>query len=308
MLSTKSKHKPSRTDSLVLRPANEWQFAAIGTQWWIGLYQPISATKLAHVQQHIADRIASFDQSYSRFRDDSLVARIARSAGTYELPADSMPLFALYRTLYECTDGLVTPLIGQLLSDAGYDAKYSLKPQALTRPPAWDDVLSLEGRTLTTKQPGLLDVGAVGKGYLVDLISELLIEEGIQRFCIDASGDMRCHGLTEPLSIGLEHPQHPEQVVGVANLQQGALCGSAGNRRTWGKFHHIMNPMTLEPVNAIQAVWVYADTAMVADGLATALFFVPPERLSSYFTFAYVVMHEDSSVQYSGSAPFTLFA
>jgi thiamine biosynthesis lipoprotein len=214
----------------------------------------------------------------------------------------------MYRQLYEVSDGLVTPLIGQVLSDAGYDADYSLKPGTISMPLAWDDVLQLDDTTLTTSRPVLLDFGAAGKGYLVDIISELLQQQSIQRFCVDAGGDMRCSRLAQPLRIGLEHPDDPSQAIGIATISSGAICGSAGNRRAWGSYHHIMNPHTLQPVNQIKATWVTAQDTLTADGLATALFFVPAERLQQHFSFAHCVVYSDNTVQCSADFPAEIFS
>lgn len=280
-------------------PTTEWSFAAIGTSWWIGIYETITAAELEITKALIARRIEIFDQTYSRFRNDSLVSQIARQAGQFSLPSDSAQLFVLYRQLYETSGGLVTPLIGKTLSDAGYDAHYSLRPRNIQRPPAWDDVMDYRDNVLATRRPVLLDIGAAGKGYLVDLVAGILTKQGINRFCIDAGGDILCRGLNESLSIGLENPENFSQVIGVAQLQDGALCASAGNRRAWGKFHHIINPRTLNSPRHIAAVWVTADNTALADGLATTLFFVPPAVLQQTFTFQYIIMEADMTIQHS---------
>jgi thiamine biosynthesis lipoprotein len=288
-------------------PQHEWSFSAIGTEWWVGIYERVSSTELERLHELVDARIDVFDRTYSRFRADSLITHISEQAGTYELPPDSERLFGFYRQLYDATDGLVTPLIGQVLADAGYDAHYSLKPGVLKQPPKWDDVLTVRGRVLTAAQPILLDVGAAGKGYLVDLVGELLLGEGISKFCVDAGGDLRASNLDEPLRIGLENPHNTDEVIGIALVQDGALCGSAGSRRAWGEFHHIINPQTLAPAKEIQAVWTAAATGLEADGLATALFFAPPERLQRHFHFAYCMIGDDNTLQRSADFQAELF-
>ncbi|MDB5170225.1 MAG: FAD:protein transferase [Candidatus Saccharibacteria bacterium] len=306
MPSSKSATKP-KSSTTPPEPLHEWAFEAIGTQWWIGLYQSVSAGKLAAVRQKIANRIEQFDKTYSRFRDDSLVTRIAQQAGTYHLPAEAAPLLKMYRKLYDATDGQVTPLVGQLLAEAGYDAQYSLMPGELRSVPSWDEVMTFEAGVLTTTQPLLLDFGAAGKGYLVDIIAAVLQHEGITSFCVDASGDMYCHGLSAPLKIGLENPDDPSQVIGVVNVHDQALCGSAPNRRQWSsKYHHIMNPTSLASPQHIKALWVVADTALLADGLTTALFFAEPQQLKQ-FEFEHAILYADGSMQCSKDFPAELF-
>src|SRR5690348_14240178 len=98
-----------------------FRFDAIGTAWTIEIFEPLSASQRSQLEQAIMRRIGQYDKDYSRFRDDSLIAAMSKKAGKYTLPDDAKPLFELYRQLYEATGGAVTPLIGQTLSDAGYD-------------------------------------------------------------------------------------------------------------------------------------------------------------------------------------------
>lgn len=314
MLSTKSKAKPKPKASEAATslaagvepiPAASWEFEAIGTCWWIGIFEPIPKRRLVALQRVVAARIEAFDHAYSRFRPDSLVMAIARGAGVCRFPADAEKMFTLYRQLYEATAGMVTPLIGDVLAAAGYDAGYSLRPGTLKKPPSWDQAMAINGSVVKTTQPVLLDFGAAGKGYLVDLIAACLHAAGLKNFCIDGGGDMVAHG-NEVLRIGLEHPDDAMQVIGVASLQNGALCGSAGNRRAWREYHHIMNPRTLQPSHDIKAAWVVAKDALTADGLATALFFVSPETLRQ-FEFEFVTVDARNRIACSPNFPATLF-
>jgi thiamine biosynthesis lipoprotein len=101
-------------------------------------------------------------------------------AGVYEFPDDSLALLAFYRRLYDITGGAVTPLIGGALEDLGYYAGYRLTPASTMRPtPAWDEVMIWQGSTLHTSAPVVFDVGAAGKGYLVDIVAAMLERFGV---------------------------------------------------------------------------------------------------------------------------------
>ncbi|HEV7453841.1 MAG TPA: FAD:protein FMN transferase [Candidatus Saccharimonadales bacterium] len=286
-----------------------WTFEAIGTQWNIELYGTEAAgIDTTALQAAVQRRIAVFDRDYSRFRSDSLVSAMARQAGMYTLPADAKPLFDVYHQLYLLSDGKMTPLIGRLLADAGYDANYSLQAGRLQRPPAWDDVLDYQFPALTIKQPVLLDFGAAGKGYLVDIIGDMLRLHGVRNFVVDAGGDSLCR--TPPgqaARIGLEHPGDPSQAIGVATIANRSLCGSAGNRRRWASFHHIMDPVTLLSPEHIRAVWVVAGTTILADALTTGLYFMTPEVLQPHFDFEYAIVRQDYSLEHSTQFPAVFF-
>lgn len=289
----------------------QFQFEAIGTQWTIDIYDRPDALDENTVLGKIQQRIDEFDAVYSRFRKDSLVAEMARKSDSYSLPADAKALLDAYQKFYDITDGAVTPLIGQTMEQAGYGADYSLTPQKLTSPPAWGEVLRYEYPTLELKQPALLDFGAAGKGYLVDLVGKLLESLGISSFCVDAGGDIlhkNAGGKTGgALEIGLENPADTSQAIGIATIQNQSLCASAGNRRKWAGMNHIIDPASGTSPENILATWVVAKTALVADGLATCLYFVPGQKLRSHFMFEYLILYKDSSVEQSELFPAELF-
>ena len=103
----------------------------------------------------------------------------------------------------------------------------------------------------------------------------------------------------ETLRVGLEHPEDTTSVIGVANISNQSLCGSAGNRRKWADFHHIINPETLSSPKELLAVWVIAKNTLLADILTTGLFFVSPDSLLKHFKFEYLILRPDYSVEKS---------
>jgi thiamine biosynthesis lipoprotein len=211
--------------------------------------------------------------------------------------------------MYELTNGKVTPLIGQVMERAGYDKNYSLIPKSLTKPKALNKTLVYNGNTLQVKYPCILDYGAAGKGYLVDLIAELFNSYGISNYLIDAGGDIYHFPASPSLltPVGLENPDNPMQAIGIVNLAKQAICGSSGNRRKWANFHHIIDPISLKSVDQIKATWAIADNCMLADGMATCLFFTEPEILQKKYDFEYLIIKWDNSIRVSKDFPGQLF-
>jgi len=282
---------------------HKWSFEALGTSWVIETRNSLALEFKATV----TERLAEYDNTYSRFRDDSLVSQLV-VPGTYNFPDDFKKLFEIYNACFELTDSQMTPLIGGMLEDAGYDKDYSLQPKEIQSIPDFSEVIKWDGKnTITSLEPVVFDVGAAGKGYAVDIVANLLEKNGTSDYIIDASGDIKHHSRTVE-RIGLEHPDDPSRVIGVANLYQQSLCASASNRRAWQGFHHIINPSTRRPVDRIVATWVIADNTLVADAMATALFFVElPGRLMEAFPFSYVRMFADGTVDYSANFEGELF-
>ncbi|MES3005833.1 MAG: FAD:protein FMN transferase [Patescibacteria group bacterium] len=287
--------------------ATTFEFEAIGTTWQIDITDVLDKGRRDGILKKIKDRIDIFDMNYSRFRADSLVTKMSQMVGAYELPEDAKLMINIYQRLYKLTGGSLTPLIGKVMEDAGYDPDYSLKTKTtLTQPPSWNEAVDYDFPYMYIKQPIMLDFGAAGKGYLIDIVAGILSDDGIERFTIDAGGDIFHRG-DKRVSIGLENPSDVTEVIGIASILNQSICGSAGNRRTWGDFHHIIDPYTLKSPRHLLATWVVADTALVGDALATALFFVSAEVLKAEYNFEYLVLNADHSIEKSEYFPAELF-
>lgn len=282
---------------------SSFKFDAIGTSWEINTAAPLAAVTRAQ----ILDLVERFDSIYSRFRHDSIVTRIAMApqGGNFSFPADACPMFDLYDRLHDATNGAIDPLVGRDLELHGYDRDYTLVPDEggiaamAGQRPVWRRDVQREGNAITTRRPLVVDLGAVGKGRLVDLVSDLLTAEGFNDFVVDGSGDILRRGDTA-FDIGLEHPRDPNMVIGLAHLTNGSLCASASNRRQWGDgLHHVLDGRTGRPTTEVIATWAIASDTATADGLATALFFGPTSRLMATFDFSYLRMFTDGRVEVS---------
>jgi FAD:protein FMN transferase len=236
------------------------------------------------------------------------VSRIAATPGYWAFPADAAALFETYRRLYAATGGTMSPLVGRSLEVLGYDRAYSLRAAGpAVAAPVWDDAFAWDGVGLSTARPVVLDVGAAGKGYLVDIVGDVLAEAGVGEFVIDASGDILRAG-DGSIRVALEDPRDASRAIGVVNLAAGAICASASNRRTWGSgLHHVIDATTGIPTTTVIATWAMAESALVADGLATALFFAAPARLAEEFDFTFVRMLASGRVEFSPDLDGELF-
>lgn len=288
--------------------AAERTFTGIGTTWTIGSRLPIPSDTF----DRILGEVEAFDATYSRFRSDSAVSALARTGGSFEFPSADAELFDLYDQLYTLTDGAVSPLVGGALDHLGYDADYTLqrKPGSVVVP-SWRETVGRSGAartTLTMTEPAVIDIGAAGKGFLADRIARLLEESGATEITVDASGDL-VHRGEAPVRVALEHPFDPSKAIGLVELGNGALCASGSNRRVWGSgLHHIVDGRTALPTTDVIATWVLAPTALLADGLATALFFAQPSALGTRYSFEWVRMFSSGTAERSRSLPGELFS
>ncbi|TWH16077.1 thiamine biosynthesis lipoprotein [Rhodococcus rhodochrous J45] len=284
-------------------------FTAIGAGWRIDTERPLPE----ELRQRVGSLTEDFDHVWSRFRADSLITQVAQAAegGRFEFPGRDEPLMNLYDRLVTATAGAIDPLVGRDLELLGYDAHYTLIPDEAAvdgrrHRHSWGTDTHRDGATVTTDGPVVIDVGAAGKGHLVDLIAHLLLNGDIDEFVVDGSGDIRHRG-PNPIIVGLEHPTVSGRVIGTVPVRDAALCASATTRRAWGEgLHHILDGRTGRPVTDVVATWTIAADAATADGLATALFVSEPAALSE-FDFRWVRMLADGRVQWSDDFDGELF-
>ncbi len=276
--------------------AEPWVFEAIGTRWEVESDRPIDDD----VRAQVLLAVEEVDRTWSRFRADSVVSRAGVEGGAWTLDDTADRLLRFYDDLHAVSDAAVTPLVGRTLADLGYDAGYSLqRADDVAEVPDWD-LVRWEPPVLTLAEPVLLDVGAAGKGFLVDRVSDVLLAAGHPHVTVDASGDLMHRG-EWPLRVALQDPRDHARAIGIVEIGSGwALAASGVDRRSWGTdLHHVLDGRTGEPTREVVATWAVARDAMTADGLATALFLVDPERLAERWDLRWVVMHADGSARWS---------
>jgi FAD:protein FMN transferase len=141
-------------------------------------------------------------------------------------------------------------------------------------------------QSMRFSRPGIrLDFGAIGKGIVVDRIAERFVAMGIERFVVNASGNMRM-GLapdkTTGWPIAIDLPMSATEVPAEllrTRIENGGVATS-GDR--WQRFpdattegsdsrtSHILEPITGNGLSGHQSVTIFADNATDADAAATA--------------------------------------
>jgi len=223
-----------------------------------------TAQELRAIRELFAER----DRVFSRFRPDSELNRVNRSAGRFVAVS---PLFAqtLAVALHAAreTEGLVDPTLGAALEAAGYDLDFaSLAPveePPRTGPPgAWRSVLLIGCRVGLPR--GLrLDLNGVVKSLAVDDALKLLSDPGF----VSAGGDVAARG---GLTVALPDGE-------AVSLRQGALATSSSAKRRWTRNgevqHHLIDPATGRPSASLwEQVTACGASCLAADIAAKAGF------------------------------------
>ena len=124
-----------------------------------------------------------------------------------------------------------------------------------------------------------IDVGGIGKGYAADQAVEALRRAGAIAGVVALSGDIKTFGRLpggKMFPVGIQHPRKDGSVLAWIDLQDEAISTAGDYERFFERggvrYHHILDPRTLQPARSCQSVTVVAREGIWADGLDTGIF------------------------------------
>ncbi len=195
---------------------------------------------------------------------------------------------------YRLTGGAVNIAMGSVLSiwhdyrTDGADDPFnsSLPPmdkliEASKHTDIEDLVIDEENCTVTITDPEMtLDVGAIAKGYAVEMVARHLEESGVTGYVLNVGGNVRAIGRKGDgtlWKVGIEDPEDTQgEYVVYLNVADQAIVTSGSYQRYYivdGKrYHHIISKDTLMPAEGFMSVSVVCKNSAYGDALSTALF------------------------------------
>ena len=253
-------------------------------------------TKANTAFDHLERNFHDYHASWTPWETDSDLSQINQSiqAGRrVSAPQQVLPLIIASKQLYEESNGLFNPAIGNLINlwqMHRHDESDISPPNAaaigklVKQDPDMSDI-HIDGTSIESHNPGVqLSLGAFAKGYAIDLAMEYLQSQGIENAVINAGGDLRAigqHG-ERPWRIGIRHPREDSVIAWLDAKANESIFTSGDYERFYmhdGKrYHHILDPRTGYPATDSISVTVIHHDAGIADAAATALFVAGPEH------------------------------
>jgi len=141
-------------------------------------------------------------------------------------------------------------------------------------------------QTIFLEKAGMrIDVGGIGKGYAADQAVEAMRKAGAVAGVVALSGDIKTFGRLpggKMFPVGIQHPREDGSVLAWIDLEDEAISTAGDYERFFERdgvrYHHILDPRTLQPARSCQSVTVIAREGVWADGLDTGIFVMGPER------------------------------
>ncbi|HHV56803.1 MAG TPA: FAD:protein FMN transferase [Firmicutes bacterium] len=245
---------------------------------------------------------------YNTYPGLNNVKTINDNAGLRPVKVDKaiIDLILFAKDWYARTGGRTNIALGPVLRiwhdyrTAGMDDPLSAKlppPAELRRAAEHTDISKVivdpEKSTVYLAERGMsLDVGAVAKGFAVELVAREAQADGLVSGIISAGGNVRAigkplDGVRERWGIGIQDPNKPivsdgPTLLDTVYVNDAAVVTSGDYQRYYivdGKvIHHLIDPDTLMPASYYHAVTIVAEDSGVADFLSTTAFLLPYEK------------------------------
>ncbi len=285
--------------NLTLSHVSMWG-ESMGTAFSVTLSDPVTASRLSALVQVMESRLENITRQMSTWEPDSEISRFNQSDESGPFPASDGFVFVVRRALElgEETGGAFDPTLNPLLNLWGFGSESEERRvpsdsemAAAKENTGVDKVWIGNDSSLWKAGPGVqLDLGAIAKGYGVDVLAKLLAREGYENWFVEIGGEVVVKGFNPdgvPWRIGIQYPttnpMETGRLQGIINLTQGATATSGDYRNYLVQdgvlYSHILDPRSGRAVLSDTAsVTVVAPSCMDADGMATALFVMGAEE------------------------------
>lgn len=272
--------------------AAETRFFGMDTDISITAYGKNAKEALTSAQS----KVAELEKLWSVTDENSDIYAINHSRGrSVNVSEETESILSFALDMAKQTEGALEPTIYPALTAWGFTTGENRIPDGSELEEILGDVgyenVYLSGNEVTLPDGMELDLGAVGKGFAADEVSNVLKQGGVTSALLDLGGNIQLIG-TKPdgtdWKIGLRDP-FGESYIGVLSISDRAVVTSGNYERYFigedGKqYGHILDPSTGYPVeNGLASVTVVAEEGKLCDALSTSLFVMGQEKAADYW-------------------------
>lgn len=252
----------------------------------------VSSEKGGKSSQAAFKTIAQLESDFGHRNSSGSVGKVNLAAGstpqrvtpeTFSLLSRALDICKKSSGVFDITIGAITTLPYYYQEKAEKDKAALVNFRKIQMDP--------QKQTVFLPQSGMaLDLGGLAKGTVLDGAARTLQRQGVPSALVEAGGDLYCYG-KHSWKVGIQNPRG-EGLLGIITVSNAGVCGSGDyyqfsmvkeNGKEKRK-HHILDPALLDSAEKSIAVTVVAPSAELADGLATTLFILGPEKGKTLLT------------------------
>ena len=279
-----------RTELTVLRGHT------MGTTYTVKIPKQMEAHAVKSLKTRIDALLACINSTMSTYDRESELSKLNRHAADrlIELSDALYEVLDIARMVYLETSGAFDVTVGSLVNLWGFGPDQGAagmpSPEEIDATQAFVgfELIELNAAPTLAKRHDrvYIDLSAIGKGYGVDRVADLLENDGFDNFMVEIGGEIRLRGVNadgEAWHIAVEQPLGRRTIAEtVLHLSDTALA-SSGDYRNFrevggARYGHTIDPRTGYPISHnLVAVTVLHDKAVWADAYATALMVLGPQ-------------------------------
>lgn len=232
---------------------------AMGTRFELVL-DDADPSRLGPIAEHVLEEITRWHDRLSLFKRDSFLSYINAHAPHTPVPLEPelFDLFEICLGINRASEGAFDPAVAPLMSALGlHNDAIGANHTGLERQGMAAVELDHDRRTIRFASPGVvLDLGAVAKGFALDMAAAHLREFGIERALIHGGSSSIVAIGSPPEADGWRIALGPDTDAPVISLCDGALSFSAPHGRKvetpdgGARATHILDPRTGAPAGA----------------------------------------------------------
>jgi FAD:protein FMN transferase len=272
-----------------------WRGVAMGAMASMTLVHPDRDAARQLIQRCIAE-ISRLEAIFSLYRSDSALVRLNAEGLLDHPPLELVEVLSFAASLARLSEGgfdvTVQPLFelhARHFAEPGADPG-GPSPARLAETLELVDHRNVDVASdrIALGRPGMkLTLNGIAQGYVTDRVAALLAAAGLETMLLDL-GEVRGAGERpdgNPWRAAIADPADPAQTRFSIDLPERpglpALATSGGYGMVFDRerrHHHIFDPATGRSATHHASVTVAAPSALVADGLSTAIAALPPDR------------------------------
>lgn len=270
---------------------------AIGTTYSIRYLD----NKDQNFESKIDQIVKEINASTSTYLPNSIISRINEGDSTVLIDHHFETVFKKSERIFLETDGDFDPTVGVLVNAWGFGPNAdisaegnkgldSLRIKTLLKFVGFDKVKIVNGKVEKMYPEIYFDFNAIGKGYLVDKVSELFEKNDIDNYMVEIGGEIRARGKNQKgmyWKIAIENPNTDGTRSFATTIElKNESIATSGNYRKYRtsadgkKYVHTINTKTgyATESNLLSASVISEADCADVDGYATALMAMGAEK------------------------------